>query len=133
MNVGTIVAPVTGVDQPKTHARSIGAWTLGWAKEFPTDFDSTFLLPLAVLANKTQLLPISMFKAAAIQHLCWNNSKMTFIFFERQLWSTLCWDSLNLVNLTGQSQMSPKFGCENRTIEIDWGTNEIDRGTSEVA
>ena len=38
-----------------------------------------------------------------------------------------------MVNLTGQSQMSPKFGCEKRTIEIDWGTNEIDRGTSEVA
>ena len=77
VSVGKIKASVARVDQPKAHARSIGAWTLEPPKEFSTDFDSTFLLPLAVPANKTHLLLISTICAAAIYHLCWNGSKMT--------------------------------------------------------
>ena len=75
--LGKIEASVARVDQPKAHARSIGAWTLKCAKEFSTGFDSTFLLPLAVPANKMHLLLISTFCGAAIYHLCCNGSKMT--------------------------------------------------------
>ena len=35
-------------------------------------------------------------------------------------------DNLNRVNLTGMSQMSPDFGHEKGTSEIDRGTFEID-------
>ena len=66
VSVGKIVASVTGVDQPKTHATSIRSWTLGRPKELSTDFDSTFLLPFAMFANQTHLLFISICPVAAI-------------------------------------------------------------------
>ena len=36
-------------------------------------------------------------------------------------------DSLNMVNINGQYQMSPENSSKNGTFDIDWGTTDIDR------